>query len=217
MKPIQSAIIGGTGIYESGLSAENISIKTEFGIVVAEIVEFKGVPVVFLPRHGKQHNIPPHRINFRANIKALNLLGVKNILSTFAIGSLREKIPIGSVVVLKDFIDFTNQRAQTFFDGNSNGVKHVKMDDPYCKNLRKFLKLNAKKHGIHLSKDSIYVFTEGPRFETKEEIKMMQSTGADVVGMTSLPEVVLAKELGICYASLGLVLNMATGIGNKTF
>ena len=111
----------------------------------------------------------------------------------------------------------TKQRTQTFFDGNANVVKHVRMEDPFCNNLRKLFKINSKTHGINFSRDSVYLCTEGPRFETNAEIKMMKIMGADVVGMTSVPEVVLAKELGICYASIGFIVNMGTGIENSMF
>jgi len=217
MKPIPSAIIGGTGIYESGVSSESISVKTKFGKVEVDIATYKKKSIIFLSRHGKRHSIPPHLINYRANLKALQILGVKHIFSTFAVGSLNEKIPVGSLVIIKDFIDMTHQRSQTFFEGDSSAVKHVKMDDPYCKNLRKILKRNAKKNSINFGIESVYICSEGPRFETKAEIKMMNFLGADVVGMTSVPEVVLAKELGICYASVGFIVNMGTGIGDSSF
>ena len=177
-----------------------------------DIAIYKKKTIIFLSRHGKKHTTPPHLINYRANLKALQSLGVKHIFSTFAVGSLNKKIPVGSLVIIKDFIDMTHQRSQTFFEGNSSAVKHVKMDDPYCKNLRKILKGNARKHSINFGIDSVYICTEGPRFETKAEIKMMNLLGADVVGMTSVPEAVLAKELGICYASVGFIVNMGTGL-----
>lgn len=217
MKPIPNAIIGGTGIYESGVSSETISVRTNLGSVELDIANYKGHSIIFLPRHGKKHKTPPHLINYKANLKALQSLGVKYIFSTFAVGSLNEKIPVGSIVILKDFLDLTHQRSQTFFDGNSSEVKHVQMGDPYCKNLRKIMKDQANKYGINFVKDSVYACTEGPRFETKTEIKMMSFLGADVVGMTSVPEVVLAKELGICYASVGFIVNMGTGLEDSPF
>ena len=216
VEPIQNAIIGGTGIYESGISSETVSVKTKYGRVELDIAKYKETPIIFLARHGKRHNTPPHLINYRANLKALQSLGVKHIFSTFAVGSLNKNIPVGSLVILKDFIDMTQQRSKTFFDDNYSGVKHVKMDDPYCKHLRKIMKDHALKHRINFAIDSVYLCTEGPRFETKSEIKMMNLLGADVVGMTSVPEVVLAKELGICYASVGFIVNMGTGIGNNS-
>ena len=129
---------------------------------------------------------------------------------------MNEKIPVGSLAILKDFIDFTHQRTQTFFDGNSGLVKHVKMDDPYCKNLRKIIKDNASKLSINFRKYSVYICSEGPRFETKAEIKMMILMVPDIVGMTNVPEVFLAKELGICYASIGFIVNMGTGLENSS-
>jgi len=215
MKPIQYAIIGGTGIYENSRSSETIPVETEYGVVEVDIFEFQGNPMVFLARHGKTHNIPPHLINFRANLKALKNIGVQQIFSTAAVGSLNPKFKVGSLVVVNDFLDMTYQRLQTFFDDNSHGVKHVKMDDPYCKNLREKLLENAQIMDINCYKDAVYVCTEGPRFETKSEIKMLSKLGADVVGMTNVPEVILAKELGMCYASVCFVVNMATGLDNN--
>ena len=114
--------------------------------------------------------------------------------------------------MLADFLDMTKQRPQTFFEGGACGAKHVNMDDPYCVNLRQKLGETAIQHKVHFKGDAVYICTEGPRFESEAEIKMMRQWGADVVGMTSVPEVVLAKELGMCYASVGLVVNMATGM-----
>lgn len=212
MQPIQYAIIGGTGVYDSSLSSYQKSVQTEYGGVEVEIAEVQGKQVVFLPRHGKQHGIPPHLINYRANIKALHELGVQQIFATAAVGSLNPDYPTGSLVVISDFIDTTKQRPLTFFEGGSAGVKHVNMDDPYCCNLRKQLLETAKLHGLKLAGAAVYICTEGPRFETEAEIKIMRQWGADVVGMTSVPEVILAKELGMCYASVGFVVNMATGM-----
>jgi len=212
MKPIQYAIIGGTGIYESGISPETIPVETEYGMVEIDILEFQGNTIVFLPRHGKNHSTPPHLINFRANLKALQNVGVKQIFSTGAVGSLNPKFKVGSLVLLNDFLDMTHHRYQTFFEGNSDGVNHVKMDEPYCKNLQKKLIYHAQKMDINFHKEAVYICTEGPRFETKAEIKMMSLLGADVVGMTNVPEVILAKELGMCYASVCIVVNLATGM-----
>ena len=212
MKSIQYAIIGGTGVYDSGVASDKISVKTEFGEIEVDISEVQGHSIVFLARHGKQHGIPPHRINYRANLKALQKLGVKQIFATAAVGSLNPDFPKGSMVLLADFLDMTKQRPLTFFEGDLDGAKHVNMDDPYCLNLRKKLSETAIQHKVHFKGDAVYVCTEGPRFETEAEIKMMRLWGADVVGMTSVPEVVLAKELGMCYASVGFVINMATGM-----
>ena len=212
MKSIQYAIIGGTGVYDSGVASKKVSVQTEFGEIEVDIAEVQGNSVVFLARHGKQHGIPPHRINYRANLKGLQKLGVKQIFATAAVGSLNPDFPKGSLVLLADFLDMTKQRPLTFFEGDSEGAKHVNMDDPYCRNLRQQLTETAIQHKVHFTGDAVYICTEGPRFETEAEIKMMRQWGADVVGMTSVPEVVLAKELGMCYASVGFVINMATGM-----
>ena len=212
MESIQYAIIGGTGVYDSGVASNKVSVQTEFGEIEVDIVEVHGSSIVFLARHGKQHGIPPHRINYRANLKALHKLGVKQIFTTAAVGSLNPDFTAGSLVLLSDFLDMTKQRPLTFFEGGSAGVKHVNMDDPYCRNLRQKLTETAIQHKVHFKGDAVYICTEGPRFETEAEIKMMRQWGADVVGMTSVPEVVLAKELGMCLASVGFVVNMATGM-----
>ena len=133
-------------------------------------------------------------------------------MATVSDGSLNPDFPKGSLVLLADFLDMTKQRPLTFFEGDSAGAKHVNMDDPYCQNLRQLLTEKAIQHKVHFSGDAVYICTEGPRFETEAEIKMMRQCGADVVGMTSVPEVVLAKELGMCYTSVGFVVNMATGM-----
>ena len=212
MKPIQYAIIGGTGVYDSGIASKKVSVHTEFGAIEVDIAEVQGNTVVFLARHGKQHGIPPHRINYRANLKGLHELGVKQIFATAAVGSLNPDFPVGSLVLLADFLDMTKQRPLTIFEDDSHGAKHVNMDDPYCQNLRQQLTETSIHHNVHFKGDVVYICTEGPRFETEAEIKMMSQWGADVVGMTSVPEVVLAKELGMCYASVGVVVNMATGM-----
>ena len=212
MKSIQYAIIGGTGVYDSGVASDKVHVQTEFGKIEVDIAEVQGNSIVFLARHGKQHGIPPHRINYRANLKALQKLGVKQIFATADVGSLNPDFPTGSLVLLADFLDMTKQRPLTFFEGGLDGAKHVNMDDPYCQNLRQQLSKTAIQQKVHFKGDAVYICTEGPRFETEAEIKMMRLWGADVVGMTSVPEVVLAKELGMCYASVGIVVNMATGM-----
>ena len=212
MKSAQYAIIGGTGVYDIGVSSFSKITKTEFGDVEVEIAEVQEKKVVFLARHGKEHGTPPHRINYRANLKALQELGVNQVFATAAVGSLNPDYPTGSLVLITDFLDMTKQRPLSFYEGGTSGTKHVNMDDPYCSNLRQKLKEMSKQHQVQFNGNAVYICTEGPRFETEAEIKMMRLMGADVVGMTSVPEVILAKELGMCYASVGIVVNMATGM-----
>src|SRR5690554_932016 len=208
------AIIGGTGVYGTSHNSRVEKIKTKFGEVELDIVNIQGEEIVFLARHGKKHSVPPHLINYRANIMALKELGVKYIYATAAVGSVNESYAPGDIVIISDFIDFTKSRPVTFFDGGENGVKHVDMSDPYCKNMREKFCLYSKELGLDVKGEAIYICTEGPRFETASEIKMVKNFG-DVVGMTSVPEVVLAKELGLCYSSIGIITNWCTGIGGE--
>ena len=170
--------------------------------------------LVFMSRHGRDHGTPPHLVNYRANIWALRELGVRKILATAAVGSLSENIQMGQLVLFDQFLDFTKSRPQTFYEGGQQGVLHVDMTEPYCSTARQVIMKAAEKLGIAVKNGACYVCTEGPRFETPAEIRMFQGFGADVVGMTSVPEVVLARELGMCYASIGMVTNEAAGIAS---
>jgi len=208
---MKRAIIGGTGVYDIGDSTTR-EIETEYGIAVVDVLNINGCEIAFMARHGKGHSVPPHKINYRANMKALEQLGVKYIYATCAVGSLNENYAPGDVVVLKDFMDFTKSRPLTFYEGENKGVAHVAMDAPYCRNLRDKFIHHAKKTGLGIKGDAVYVCTEGPRFETASEIKMYKTLGGDVVGMTNVPEVVLAKELGMCYQAVGIITNWCTGI-----
>jgi len=208
------AVIGGTGVYDLGDGSYSKIVETEYGSVEVDIVKVNGEEIVFLARHGKGHSTPPHLINYRANMMALKELGVKYIYATAAVGSINEEYSPGDVVVIKDFIDFTKNRPITFYEGKE-GVFHVDMSDPYCNNLRtKFYDI-AKDEAIDIKGDAVYICTEGPRFETAHEVKMYKMLGGDVIGMTNVPEVVLAKELGMCYATIGVISNWCTGFGNE--
>ena len=208
------AVIGGTGVYDFKDGKSKI-ISTEYGDVNVDICNLYGEDVVFLARHGKNHNIPPHKINYRANIKALKDLGVEYIFATAAVGSCNPAFKPGDVVVIKDFLDFTKCRKNTFYDGEDGKVFHLEMSAPYSKDLRNIIFNVAGKNDIELKGEGVYVCTEGPRFETASEIKMFQKLGGDVVGMTGVPEVCLANELGICYSSIAFVVNWCTGIVEK--
>jgi len=209
---MQKAIIGGTGVYDVGEEKHSKVVETLYGKVEVDIVNINNEAIVFLARHGKKHSAPPHLINYRANMKALEQLGVKYIYATAAVGSCNEAYAPGDVVLIHNFIDFTKQRPITFFEGKNEPVKHTDMSQPYCKNLRnKFIDV-AKNEDIDIKGQVVYVCTEGPRFETEYEIKMYKNLGGDVVGMTNVPEVVLAKELGMCYATVGIVTNWCTGV-----
>jgi len=212
---MKKAIIGGTGVYDIAEDSSSQIVKTEYGEVSVDIVKLHGEEIVFLARHGKAHSTPPHLINYRANLKALELLGVKHIYATCAVGSCNESYAPGEVVILKNFVDFTKARPVTFFEGGQEGVVHTDMSEPYCSNLRKLFQEECKALGIDIKGEAVYVCTEGPRFETEYEIRMFKQLGCDVVGMTNVPEVILAKELGMCYCAVGIITNWCTGIENK--
>lgn len=211
---MKNAIIGGTGVYDVGEDSYSKIVETKYGNVEVDVVKIQGEEIVFLARHGKGHSNPPHLINYRANMKALEQLGVKHIYATAAVGSCNEAYAPGDVVVINDFLDFTKVRPITFYEGGEDGVKHTDMSDPYCKNLRKKFDDVAGEMGIDIKGNAVYICTEGPRFETATEIKMYKKLGGDVVGMTNVPEVVLAKELGMCYSTVGIITNWCTGMVN---
>lgn len=199
------AVLGGVG-FNSYRNCESVPLKTPFGRVTAYLTSIKGRNVVIIPRHAEEIHIPPHRVNYRANIWAVHSLGVKRVISTNSVGSMRGH-PVGSFVVLDDFIDFTHSRPLTFYDDKT---VHVDVSEPYCPEIRAALRFSLEKKGLSYT-EGVYACTEGPRFETRAEIRMM-SQFADVVGMTGVPEVVLAKELNLCYASLAIVTNQACGM-----
>ncbi len=211
---IKKAIIGGTGVYHLDGEHTVKDVKTSYGTVTVYIQTVGDKKIAFLPRHGKGHSAPPHRINYRANIKALKQLGAEQILATAAVGSLNTDYPPGSFVILEQFIDFTKQRASTFYDGK-DGVIHADMAAPYCPALIKAMEQRTVETGIEILGRGTYICVEGPRFETEAEIKFFSHIGGDIVGMTSVPEVILARELGMCYAAVGIVTNWCNGIVEK--
>ena len=212
MKPI--AIIGGTGVYDPAIisDAKEETVSTPYGETKLIAGKYKNKEVYFMNRHGAGHAVPPHLVNYRANIYALKNLGVQKVFATAAVGSLNLEMKPGEMVIMDQFLDFTKNRNQTFFDGGEIGVLHVDMTDPYCVELRKVLEQAALVKQLPCHNKGTYVCTEGPRFETPAEIKMYQQFNGDLVGMTSVPEVVLAKEAGLCYATVAMVTNFGAGI-----
>ncbi len=205
-------IIVGTGL-GSLVDGERLeTVPTAYGEALIGRQERGGRMVFILPRHGPGHRLPPHRINYRANIRALQQLGCDTILATNAVGSLRPKIGVGSLVLPDQFIDLTRQRPLTFFDGEDGQVVHTDVTAPYCPTLRQALREHLEAAGLASCDGGTYLCTEGPRFETPAEICMFAQWGADLVGMTGVPEVVLAREAGLCYASLCVVTNLAAGL-----
>lgn len=202
---VEVAVLGGVG-FNSYQEFESQSIQTPYGEVTAYLTTIRGKKVAVIPRHAGKNHIPPHKINYRANIWAVHSTGAKRVISTNSVGSMRGN-PVGSFVVLDDFIDFTRNRSSTFYDDRT---VHVDVSEPYCPELRIALRDALEKQGLPYT-EGIYACTEGPRFETRAEIRMMNQF-ADVVGMTGVPEVSLAKELSLCYASLAIITNQACGM-----
>jgi 5'-methylthioadenosine phosphorylase len=199
-------VIGGsgvTGIFEGGPKASH-RVTTPWGAPSGPIEEGEvgGVRVLFLPRHGVGHTIPPHRVNYRANIDALVSLGASRIVTVSSVGSLREELPPGTFVLPDQFVDFTKQRPTTFFDGGR--VYHVSLADPFCPDLSHAAVEVGRSVGVPFAEKKTYVCVEGPRFSTRAESKFFRSF-ADIIGMTLVPEVTLARERALCYLSLAMV------------
>lgn len=201
------AIIGGTGMGNWAGEGTEIEVPTPFGPVFLK----KQDRFYFLGRHGKGHSVPPHQINYRANFWALKEVGVEGVFATFAVGSLREDLPVGSIVLLDDFLDFTTQRPKTIF---KDQVVHQDLTTPYSSKLREVLLRAGEDLGLELVKEGCYVCTDGPRYETPAEVRMFGRLGGDVVGMTGVPEVVFANELGLAYAGIAMVTNLGAGLGS---
>ena len=207
-------VIAGTGFYslESLTAPKDRVIDTAFGSVRAVAGGLHGRETVFITRHGTGHSIAPHMVNYRANIQALCDAGVTEVLAINVVGGIG--LDSGELVVVDDFLDFTRSRALTFFDGSMpEGVVHTDMSEPYDARIRDAWLAGASALDVPVHPTGIYAAFEGPRFETRAEIRMARAMGATVVGMTGVPEVVLAKERGLPYASLCLVANPAAGLG----
>jgi 5'-methylthioinosine phosphorylase len=214
------AIIGGSGFYSlaQGFELEQTSApETTYGSTSAELLQghWHGLPIVFLPRHGPTHRVPPHRINYRANIWALKQLGVTRIIAINAVGGIADDTPPLTLVLPDQIIDYTSGRDSTFFEGVDSDVQHIDFSWPYSVELREVLLNAARRQGQSLKETATYGCTNGPRLETVAEILRLRNDGCHIVGMTGMPEAVLARELQIEYASLTLVVNWAAGIGGQ--
>lgn len=199
-------IIGGSGLYDiEGLrSVKAVTVRTPFGTPSDAIMlgELDGVRVAFLSRHGRGHRLNPSEINYRANIYALKSLGVRRVISVSAVGSMKEAIKPGDVVIPDQFIDFTKRRASTFFEGGI--VAHVGFAEPVCASLTATLMASARSVGATVHQGGVYLCIEGPQFSTKGESRLYRQWGVSVIGMTNLPEAKLAREAELCYATVAL-------------
>jgi 5'-methylthioadenosine phosphorylase len=209
------AIIGGTGLTElSGLALTRRQVvRTPWGEPSGALTfgEIKGRQVVFLARHGYGHTIPPHMVNYRANLWALRAENVTDVVSVASVGGIGADLTPGVIAIPHQIIDYTTGRKSTFFEGDERGVVHVDFTHPYCERLRRACLEAALRAGQPVVDGGVYATTQGPRLETAAEIDRLERDGADMVGMTGMPEAALARELDLCYAAIAVVANYAAG------
>ncbi len=216
---IELAVIGGSGLYQLDglLNSQRLQPDTPFGKTSGAIVvgELDGHRIAFLARHGESHTIAPHRVNYRANVHALHALGAQQVIGVNAVGGIRHDMGPRALVVPDQLIDYTHGRFSSFCDVEGAKVEHVDFSHPYTALLRQRLLAAGRATGVALVDGGCYGATQGPRLETVAEIARMRRDGADLVGMTGMPEAVLARELGMQYACIALVANWAAGCGDS--
>lgn len=212
---VEIGVFGGSGFYSLFEKAEEKKVETPYGPPSGKVAlgEIAGRKVAFLPRHSKEHDFPPHKINYRANLWAMKSLGVSRVVTVTACGSLQANIRRGDFVVLDQFVDRTSGRADTFHDGPI--TTHISTAFPYCPQLSKLAYQVGKKQKIRIYPKGTVVVIQGPRFSTAAESLWFTKMGWDVVNMTQYPEVVLARELEICYAAIALVTDYDVGVSAK--
>jgi len=209
------AIIGGTGVatLDGFNQCENKCYDTPYGKISSPLLvgTYKDSEITFLQRHGANHSIPPHKINYRANIWSLKQHGIRTVIGLNTVGGISAECHTGAIVIPDQILDYTYGREHTFFDGIDSQVKHVDMNQPYHEAVRGCIYQACECAGVVIVGTGAYAATQGPRFETPAEITRLRRDGAAIVGMTGMPEVGLAKELGLPYASICLVVNAAAG------
>ena len=214
------AIIGGSGL--TTLSNLDVShrevVRTPYGEPSGPVVfgQICGKPAMFLPRHGYGHTIPPHAVNYRANLWALHHHKATGVISVASVGGIRADLQPGDIVLPNQIIDYTWGRKSTYFDGNGTPVTHIDFTEPYDLDLCRRIREAGAQHGIEIKVGGVYAATQGPRLETSAEVNRLERDGADLVGMTGMPEAALARELGLPYAAINVVANHAAGRGSST-
>ncbi|HZD59432.1 MAG TPA: S-methyl-5'-thioadenosine phosphorylase [Anaerolineae bacterium] len=211
-KRAEVGIFGGSGFYSFIEHIEEVNIETPYGAPSDKVAigEVAGTRVAFLPRHGRDHQHPPHMINYRANLYAMKSLGVEQIIGPCASGSLQPEIKPGTFVILDQFVDRTSGRIDTFYDGPL--TTHVSSADPYCEAMRNVAYETAKEMNIPVVNGGTVVVIQGPRFSTRAESKWFSSMGWEVINMTQYPEAYLARELEMCYVSIALITDYDVGL-----
>ena len=209
-------IFGGSGFYSLLEGVDEVQVETPYGAPSAPLTigEIEGVPVAFLPRHGKEHTLPPQVINYRANVWAMKSLGVERIIGPCAAGSLKEEVRPGDFVISDQLVDRTTGRRDTFYDGPI--TTHVSFADPYCPEMREVAIKTGRDQGITLHERGTVVTIQGPRFSTRAESKWFQQAGWEVINMTQYPEAYLARELEICYVNIALITDYDVGVEGRS-
>jgi 5'-deoxy-5'-methylthioadenosine phosphorylase len=212
------AVIGGTGLTQlDGLAiTDEVKVETPFGEPSSALLigDYHGKALIFLPRHGPGHRIPPHKINYRANIWALQQYGVEQIVAVAAVGGIAENMAPGMLATPDQVIDYTYGREHSFFSDDFSGEKHIDFTYPYDQALRERIKGSATQNNIALLDGGTYGAVQGPRLETAAEIRRMKQDGCTMVGMTGMPEASLARELALPYATIALSANWAAGLSS---
>ena len=213
------AIIGGTGLTSlKGLDITHSEVMdTPYGPPSGSLSfgNMLGREVIFLPRHGAEHTIPPHKVNYRANLWALKQSGAGAIIAVNAVGGIRADMTPGRLIVPNQIIDYTHSRINTFFEEGLEHVTHIDFTEPYCELLRRQLITAGDDCGLKVIGEGTYAATQGPRLESAAEINRLERDGCDLVGMTGMPEAALARELELCYACVAVVANMGAGRGDE--
>ena len=217
MNRMKIGVIAGSGVDLPGFEfIEERAVDSEYGTPSESYKHFRynSTDVYFLRRHGARHKIPPHRVNYRANIYGFKRIGADAVVAVSAVGGINSALKPGDIAVTANAIDFTNGRNATYF--HDDEVFHIDMTNPFCPALRKQILSAAKRAKVKVYDGGVYLCTNGPRYETAAEIAAYSRLGADFVGMTLFPECVLAREIGVCYANISVITNYAAGItGNK--
>jgi len=208
-------VFGGSGLYELIADAEEVDVETPYGRPSAPVAigQIGGRSVAFLPRHGRRHEFPAHRVPYRANVWAMREVGVRRLIGPNTCGALRADLRLGEFVVCDQFVDRTRGRADTFYEGPE--ATHVSAADPFCPDLRRVLLETASELGIAARDGGTIVVIQGPRFSTRAESRWFASMGWDVVNMTAYPECHLARELELCYASVSMVTDHDAGVSDR--
>ena len=208
-------IIGGSGLTElSGLeSARRKAVRTPYGRTsgLLTLGRIGGRGIVFLPRHGYRHTLLPHEVNYRANLWALHAQKVRDVVAIASVGGIRSELIAGTLAIPDQILDYTHGRESTYYGAGGRGIAHIDFTRPYCEGLRGRLQRAAARAGATVFAGGTYATTQGPRLESAAEIDRLERDGADMVGMTGMPEAALARELGMCYATIAVVVNDAAG------